>query len=156
MLPWQPEQQTGKKPEKPKKPKWLSERRPQKVRPSGDRSKVATGTRWEAQAQAWLEERGLSLVARQIRCRQGEIDLIMKIGHTAVVVEVRQRSDNRWGTARDSITYEKRRKIIRTALWWWGVKGRFLFKDLRFDTLTFEQEAQPIWLMHAFDIEGSV
>ena len=156
MLPWQAHQQTGDQPEKPEKPEWLPKRSQPKQRVQGASSKVATGTRWETHAQAWLEERGLSLVARQVRCRQGEIDLIMQTGCTAVVVEVRRRADVRWGTARDSITYEKRKKIVRTALWWWGAKGRFFFKHLRFDTLTFEEEAQPIWLTHAFDIEGSV
>jgi putative endonuclease len=156
MLPWQAHQQTGDKHEKAGKPDWLPKHSQRKPRLQGASSKVATGTRWEAHAQAWLEERGLTLVGRQIRCRQGEIDLIMQSGQTAVVVEVRRRADTRWGTARESITYEKRKKIVRTALWWWGVKGRFFFKDLRFDTLTFEEEAQPIWLTHAFDIEGSV
>jgi putative endonuclease len=156
MLPWQADHPSGEKHEKAEKPQWLPKRPAQKPRPKGENSKVATGNRWETLAQQWLEAQGLILVARQIRCRQGEIDLIMQIGGVAVVVEVRRRADIRWGNARDSITYEKRKKIIRTALWWWGVKGRFFFRDLRFDTLTFEQDEQPIWLMHAFDIEGSV
>ena len=104
MLPWQADHPPNEKPEKTEKPAWLNQSRKQKNAPNGANSKVATGTRWEELAQVWLENRGLVLVARQIRCRQGEIDLIMQTGQTAVVVEVRRRADSRWGTARDSIT----------------------------------------------------
>ena len=53
----------------------------------------ARGQQAEALALSWLQQRGLVCVARNYRCRMGEIDLIMHDGTTLVFVEVRQRGD---------------------------------------------------------------
>ena len=50
-----------------------------------------TGDSAERIAEQYLIERGLVLVARNYRCRFGEIDLVMKDRETLVFVEVRLR-----------------------------------------------------------------
>ena len=52
---------------------------------------------------------GLRCLARNYRCRLGEIDLIMQDGDTVVFVEVRQRRSARFGGAAASITRPSRR-----------------------------------------------
>jgi putative endonuclease len=69
----------------------------------------------ENRAAAFLQQQGLRLVARNYRCRFGEIDLIAREGATLVFVEVRMRSSARFGGAAASITAAKRRKLLRTA-----------------------------------------
>lgn len=68
---------------------------------------LAQGQQAEIQALRLLESKGLVLVAQNHRCRCGEIDLIMAHGDTAVVVEVRLRSNSRHGSALESISRQK-------------------------------------------------
>ena len=71
------------------------------------------GEQHERQAEALLIAAGLVLVARNWRCRLGEIDLIMKDGATLVFVEVRQRGSERFGGAIASIGAQKQAKLQR-------------------------------------------
>lgn len=69
----------------------------------------------EAIAAAYLRAQGLTPVARNWRCRLGEIDLICRDGATLVFVEVRRRTRSDYGGARESITFAKRRRIVAAA-----------------------------------------
>ncbi len=69
----------------------------------------------EALAANYLQSQGLSLLARNYRCRFGEIDLIMQQGNSIVFVEVRMRSQATYGGAAASINVPKQQKLIRTA-----------------------------------------
>ena len=73
------------------------------------------GQQAETLALSWLQQRGLVCVARNYRCRMGEIDLIMHDGTTLVFVEVRQRRSARFGGAAASITPAKQARLVRTA-----------------------------------------
>jgi putative endonuclease len=42
--------------------------------------RLALGAAGEAQAAAWYEANGYEIVARNWRCRDGEIDLIVRLG----------------------------------------------------------------------------
>ena len=58
---------------------------------------------------------GLTIVAHNFRTRFGEIDLIAKDGSTLVFVEVRLRRSGRFGGALESITAQKRARLIAAA-----------------------------------------
>lgn len=73
------------------------------------------GQHFEHFAEHYLKNRGLKLVARNYSCRFGEIDLIMRDGESLVFVEVRYRKNPLFGTALDSITPTKQKKISKTA-----------------------------------------
>jgi putative endonuclease len=66
-------------------------------------------------AALYLAARGLELLARNVRCKAGEIDLVCREGTTLVVVEVRQRVRCDFGGALASVGHLKRRKLIRAA-----------------------------------------
>ena len=53
----------------------------------------------EALAAAHLERHGLRILARNLRCRGGEVDLIAADGAVVVFAEVRLRSNPRFGGA---------------------------------------------------------
>ena len=112
------------------------------------------GDRWEAKAQAFLENHGLITVACNVRCRTGEIDLIMRCGTTAVIVEVRRRANQHCGSAADSIDTHKQRKVMQAARYWWLTTGARQFEHLRFDVVLFEQEHAPNWIQHAWTESG--
>jgi len=107
---------------------------------------VARGREAETQAVAYLEARGLRLLARNFRVRGGEIDLIMRDGKTLVFVEVRSRSRADFGGAGASITATKQRRIVLAARHWLARHGDCA---CRFDCLLFDA-GQPAWLRDAF------
>ena len=77
-----------------------------------------TGDNAERIAEAFLNRQGLKLVARNYRCRFGEIDLIMTHQGTLVFVEVRMRrtrQGNDFGGAAASITPAKQARIVAAA-----------------------------------------
>jgi putative endonuclease len=71
------------------------------------------GNAAEELAAAYLKSQGLELLARNVRCKGGEIDLVCRDGAVLVVVEVRQRTRREFGGALASVTHQKQRKIIR-------------------------------------------
>ena len=62
-----------------------------------------TGEAKERLARSYLEHHGLTHLAHNVRCRHGEIDLVMRDADTLVFVEVRYRRSERFGGARASI-----------------------------------------------------
>ena len=77
-----------------------------------------TGDSAERIAETFLKSHGLTLVARNYRCRFGEIDLIMRQRDTLVFVEVRLRrirKGNDFGGPAASITVAKQARIVAAA-----------------------------------------
>ena len=69
------------------------------------------GEFWEDAALAFVQKAGLQLVARNFRCRYGEIDLILRDGDTLVFAEVRYRHDAARGDGTASVGPAKQRKL---------------------------------------------
>jgi putative endonuclease len=78
-------------------------------------ARQVTGDAAEERALRYLEGQGMRLVARNFRCKGGEIDLIMQAGQTLVFVEVRQRADSGFGGAAASVTPRKQARILLAA-----------------------------------------
>jgi len=74
-----------------------------------------SGIAAEELAVTYLTELGLRVVARNYRCRFGEIDLIARDGDALVFVEVRLRRSGRFGGAGASIDHAKQRKLVAAA-----------------------------------------
>ena len=73
------------------------------------------GARAEELCAELLRAAGLRLLARNWRCRHGEIDLIAEEGGTIVFAEVRSRSGSGFGGAAESITVAKRERLLAAA-----------------------------------------
>lgn len=67
------------------------------------------GTAHERQAETFLKEKGYRIVARNYRCRSGEIDLIARDGECLVFVEVRYRTDTGKGHPLETVDTRKQR-----------------------------------------------
>ena len=85
---------------------------------------MSRGSAAEALAAKFLQSRGLTIVARNYRCRGGEIDLIARDGASLVFVEVRLRRSAAFGGAAASITASKRRRLGFAARHYLGRLGR--------------------------------
>lgn len=69
------------------------------------------GERGERLAAAWYESRGYTVVARNWRCREGEIDLVVARPGELVFCEVKARSSDRFGTPAEAVTPAKQRRL---------------------------------------------
>ena len=74
------------------------------------------GGQGEADAQAYLTQKGLDVVETNYRRRTGEIDLVARQGETVVFVEVKRRVNLRYGRPAEAVTRAKQARILRTAL----------------------------------------
>ncbi|OGA14854.1 MAG: YraN family protein [Betaproteobacteria bacterium RIFCSPLOWO2_02_FULL_66_14] len=92
---------------------------------------------------------GLEVLARNWRCRHGEIDLIARDGATLVFAEVRLRHDERYGGAAESVTGAKRARLVAAAQLYLAGRPE---TDCRFDVLLLDRlEAGRVrWLRNAF------
>jgi putative endonuclease len=103
----------------------------------------------EALAASFLEARGLQIIARNYRCRSGEIDLVARDGATTVFVEVRRRASNAFGGAAASITSKKRLKLLKAARHY--LSRLRTLPQCRFDALLIEGQPPRIeWIRNAF------
>jgi len=107
-------------------------------------------------AASHLEHHHLRILARNVRCRGGEVDLIALDHNTLVFVEVRLRGNSRFGGAAASITAEKQRRVIHAARWWLSGDGRgHANRPCRFDAVLFDApDANHLdWIRAAFDAD---
>lgn len=110
------------------------------------------GKQAEQLAHDYLVSQGLLSVARNFRCRYGELDLIMRDGQTLVIVEVRYRKNNVYGGALESITRTKQQRIIiTTALY---LSQYNIDCPVRFDVIAITANNQLQWLQNAFTNEA--
>ena len=112
------------------------------------------GNAAEALAERFLMRRGLLVLGRNIRCRGGEVDLICLDRGTVAFVEVRLRSNPRFGGAAASITATKQGRIVLAARWWLAGAGRpHADRPCRFDAILMNalDDASIEWLKGAFD-----
>ena len=92
---------------------------------------------------------GLRILARNWRCRHGEIDLIAEERGTLVFAEVRYRGDSRFGGAAESITEAKRSRIVAAASLYLAGRPQ---ADCRFDVLLLDalHGGRIRWIRNAF------
>ena len=81
-------------------------------------AKDELGKRGEQLAAAHLEQRGFTIVDRNWRCRQGEIDLVALDGGDLVFIEVKTRSSLAYGHPFEAITVMKLARLRRLAAAW--------------------------------------
>jgi putative endonuclease len=119
---------------------------------SGRAGSKLVGAAFEARAQEFLQRQRLRFVARNVSCRGGEIDLVMRERDGALVfVEVRARAQRRYGGAAASVGWQKKQRIVRAAQHYLATRSRYSRDQpaCRFDVIAFEA-GRLIWLRDAF------
>jgi len=114
------------------------------------------GSKAEQLATNYLIKQGLTTLQTNYHCLRGEIDLIMQHQKFLVFVEVRYRKNNHYGSALESITPNKQRKVGLAA-------KHFIHKHgvdnqlCRFDVVAISgAKMESIdWIVDAFQPESS-
>ena len=70
------------------------------------------GREGERMAARHLETQGYQIINRGFRARRGELDLICRRGDQMLVVEVKTRSSNRFGSPFEAVGARKRRALM--------------------------------------------
>lgn len=78
-------------------------------------NKKRIGNLGEAMAEVLLVERGYQIIARNFRCKFGEVDIIARKGGVMAFVEVKTRLSKGYGNGVDSVTQVKQQRIRRCA-----------------------------------------
>lgn len=111
-----------------------------------------TGTHFEARAESYLTQHGLTAVARNYRLNNGEIDLIMRDGEFWVFVEVKYRANSLTEHPLGQIRYAQVQRIRRAAKVYLYSHGlNEYLTPCRFDVVAITGEPdEVIWLPNAF------
>ncbi|MEL7206889.1 MAG: YraN family protein [Actinomycetota bacterium] len=90
------------------------------------------GAAGEAAIARRYEQAGYEVLERNWRCREGEIDLILRRGRVLVFCEVKTRSSAAFGTPADAVTPAKQAQVRRVARRYLD-RTRLRFGQIRFD-----------------------
>ncbi len=96
------------------------------------RARQVLGAAGEDLSAAWYEARGYRVLARNWRCREGELDLVMRTGTTLVFCEVKTRTSLAFGSPLEAVTPVKQRRIRRLGAAWLQETGVHA-NNVRFD-----------------------
>lgn len=109
----------------------------------------------EDAACATLEAAGCRILARNVRFREGEIDIVADDRGTLVFVEVRMRRSDSHGGADGSVDAFKQRKLVRAAKHFLlqRAAGAAGLPPCRFDVITADPEGVRDWIRDAFSAD---
>lgn len=102
------------------------------------RVKDAVGRFGEQLAVEHLEAAGAEVLARNWRCRQGELDIVAREGDRLLFVEVKTRSSAAFGLPAEAVDRAKAARIRRLALLWIAAER--------------EEQRLPFWSAVRFDV----
>lgn len=113
-----------------------------------------SGDQAERHAEQLLLGAGMRLLARNYRCKQGELDLVMRDADTVVFVEVRYRRRDLWGDAAETVDWRKQKRVIAAAHHYLLTHPHLANQPCRFDVIAaIGDPAEPAsyrWLREAF------
>lgn len=110
------------------------------------------GAAIERLAAQWLQQHGLTLVTSNHHVKGGELDLVMKDQDILVFIEVKHRTTTRYGHPLETVTAQKRHRLIRAAKLY--IARHAVSSPCRFDILAITGTPPALefqWEKAAFD-----
>lgn len=116
--------------------------------------KQMSGRGGEDRAALLLEENLLSVLARNVRYKDGELDIVADDAGTTVFVEVKRRRNAALGDPAEAVTRTKRARVVRAARRWLAAHpGRA--RRVRFDVVAVVDDPPSVtWIKDAFGREA--
>jgi putative endonuclease len=96
---------------------------------------AGAGREGEERASGVLADAGMRIIARNVRSRTGEIDIVALDGDTIVFVEVKTWTAYSFEDLRFGIDRKKQRRIIETAKYFLSVHREYNGMAVRFDVV---------------------
>jgi len=93
----------------------------------------ALGQRGEEAVGHWYEAQSYEVVARNWRCREGELDLVLRRARLFVFCEVKSRTTSTFGVPAEAVTRTKQARIRRLAARWLQDAAPVRAREIRFD-----------------------
>ncbi|PZS14884.1 MAG: YraN family protein [Pseudonocardiales bacterium] len=101
------------------------------------RVKDAVGRFGEDLAATYLSDAGLTILARNWRCSDGELDIVARDGEVLVFVEVKTRSSTAFGDPAEAVNRVKADRLRKLALRWLAEHREIAYwSQLRFDVVS--------------------
>jgi putative endonuclease len=118
--------------------------------------RTARGRTGEQVAALFLSERGYRVLVKNQRTPLGELDLVCLHDDTIVVVEVKARYDDEYGSALEAIGPRKAARLRGAVLWWLAARDMLPCR-LRFDAVVvdLDEHGLPRTVEHVKDIIGA-
>jgi putative endonuclease len=103
----------------------------------GMRVKDAVGRFGEDLAATYLHDAGLTIVERNWRCSDGELDIVARDGEVLIFVEVKTRSSTAFGDPAEAVNPVKANRLRKLALRWLAEHRDIPYwSQLRFDVVS--------------------
>ena len=94
---------------------------------------LALGASGEELVAGWYRAQGYDVVARNWRCRDGELDLVVVRARVMVFCEVKTRTSDRYGAPAEAVGRTKQARIRRLAARYLEEAAPVRPKEIRFD-----------------------
>ena len=117
--------------------------------------KRAQGDLAEDAAVTHLKQHKATILARNVNCRLGEIDIVARHKSHLLFVEVRFRKNNLYGSPAETVTQQKQQKIIRASQWFLQQNPKLQQLPCRFDVISMQPGPQALhceWICDAFTL----
>lgn len=111
------------------------------------------GSKYEQLAADYLKKQGYCIVERNYYTPYGEIDIIAQQDEVLVFVEIKYRSNRRYGAATDAVDHRKQWRISKSAMYYYAYHGYEEQRPCRFDVITVQGSAVT-HIQDAFDYCG--
>jgi putative endonuclease len=103
------------------------------------------GNRGETLASQFLQQKKLTILDRNLKTKFGEIDILAKDDETLVLVEVKAKTSDKYGSAIEMITPAKQRKLVLLAC---ELQMKYQSESVRIDVVTVENAKTMPQLKH--------
>ena len=118
-------------------------------------ARQVVGAAGEDAVARWYGAAGYSVLARNWRVREGEIDLIARLDRVIVFCEVKTRRGDAFGSPAEAVTPRKQARIRKLAVRWLGesaIEGGVGRADvLRFDVASVRPDGRGAWLVDVLE-----
>lgn len=85
--------------------------------------KQETGKSGEEIASDYLKQKGYTILERNFRCKQGEIDIIAMEKEEIVFIEVKTRRNRLYGLASEAVNKQKKKHLINSIRYYMHIRN---------------------------------